>query len=104
VARTFENWREYIITQAALRIKDADDSRLADEIREFCQKRGIPATENQINDMASEALRRRIIDKFKEMIARIVALEDALQVAADKHATLRDQVIALNAKVNSFHP
>ena len=111
MVRTFERWREIIIEHASTRINNADNSRLIDLITDFCKSRGIPATDQDIQDIVSEAIRRRMVEKFKELIAdinqlkaRVTALENAIQTGIDRYDTLKQQVIALNQKVDSFHP
>ena len=75
--------RQKIINRAAQLLENANDSRVADMIARYCRKRDIPATDRDIQDMASEAIRRRMVAKIKQ---------------------LQSQLIALNDKVNNFHP
>ena len=90
MAREFERHRNQIIDAVADWMKDADDARAVSQTRYLCRKHEVPATAQQIGDMATEAIRRRMIDKIKQLDDRVVIL--------------RDQLIALNDKVNGFHP
>ena len=82
--------RETIIEHLSLGLKDATDSRATELVVKYCRKNSIDATDRDISDMVSEAIRRR-------MVIRIKDLRSDLQ-------ELRLQVIALNQKVNNLHP
>lgn len=103
--------RNEIIEHAAAYLKGANDSKLTDLIRDYCRNHGIPATRTDIQDMANEAIRRRLVEKIKELIARIAVLEGERQTIIDKFAQIDarlDQAqtafINLRDKVNSYHP
>ena len=87
-------------------------------VRRYCQKHNIPASSFQIMDMASEAIRRRLVEKVKLLDDRVVILNDRLttvegqltqlhgmHVALQAQADLTDsRLVALNAKVDGYHP
>ena len=109
--RVFENRREEVVTFIKNKITLADDSRATDMTRLYCLTHEIPATEQQINDIAVEANRRRMVGNIQILDARIVILRDRVVVLEaqavdfeDRIATLEGQIVALNDKVNSFHP
>jgi hypothetical protein len=109
--RVFENRREEVVTFIKNKITLAEDSRATDMTRRYCLTHEIPATEQQINDIAHEANRRRMVGNIQILDARIVILRDRTVVLEgqavdfeDRITTLEGQLIALNAKVNSFHP
>ena len=82
-ANLFERNRQKIINTASARLDGASDSRAFEMIARYCRKRGIPATDAALHDAAREAVRRKLVAKIKQ---------------------LQSQLIALNEKVNSFHP
>ena len=90
MARTFERRRDEVIAHIAERIGDTTDSRLRREVGEYCVANGIPATSRDIDDIVSEALRRKLIEKIKDLDARIDQARTAF--------------LALKAKVDSYHP
>ena len=109
--RVFENRREEVIEFIKSKITLADDSRATDMTRRYCLTHEIPATEQQINDIAHEANRRRMVGNIEILNERIVILRDRVVVLEDQAvdfedriATLEAQIVALNAKVNSYHP
>ena len=109
--RVFENRREEVVDFIKGKITLADDSRATDMTRRYCLTHEIPATEQQISDIAFEANRRRMVGNIQILDARIVILRDRVVVLEaqavdfeDRIATLEAQIIALNNKVNSFHP
>jgi predicted nucleic acid-binding Zn-ribbon protein len=109
--RVFENRREEVVTFIKNKITLADDSRATDMTRRYCLTNEIPATEQQINDIAHEANRRRMVGNIQILDARIVILRDRVVVLEDQAVdfedritTLEGQLIALNNKVNSYHP
>lgn len=87
--RTFERNRQAIIEYLSLRLMDATDSRGKRVLRRYCRINDIPVTESDIDDMVSEAVRRRMALRIKKLDARI--------------DNLRDQLIALNDKVDALH-
>ena len=75
--------RQEVIDSIAQDLSGAEDSRVSRMVRRYCQKNGIDATERDINDMAYEAVRRRLVAKIKK---------------------LQNQVTQLKQRVDSFHP
>ena len=97
MAREYERNRDKIIKVVSAELVAADDSRTVESVRRYCRIYSVPATEIQVNGMANEAIRRRMVSKIKLNADRIDLLNDRV-------TTLEEQIIALNAKVNSYHP
>ena len=95
MARTYERQRKKIIKVVSAELVGADDSRTVEAVRHYCRLHDVPATESQINSMANEAIRRRMVQKIKLLEDRVVILHERVTV-------LEEQIVALNEKVNSF--
>ena len=110
-ARAFERNRERMIAFVAARLVDASDSSALAMIRRWLMRYDVPANHIQMVDAATEALRRRLVEKIKLLDSRVhilhdrvTALEEASETQANQLATLQGQLQQLNQKVNSYHP
>jgi len=88
--RTFERNRSRIIDHIAARIGLLTDARAIKWLRAYCRLTGIPATESDLNEMAQEAVRRRLMDEIRQL--------------KENQVTMRDAFLALKAKVDQYHP
>ena len=80
--RKFERNRQAIIRIVSGKLEGVDDSRPTDMVRTLLKRYKIPATNQDIENIVNEAIRRRMVERIK---------------------TTRDQLIALNNKVNQLH-
>ena len=111
MARLFERNRQTIIDAVSARLIDADDSRAAALVQKICRWYEVPATERDIQDAATEAVRRRLIAKARQLSDNIVLLHETVTAQADEIDALnvkldqaRTAFLALKAKVDSYHP
>ena len=111
MARLFDRNRQTIIEVVSSRLKDADDSRAIALVRKICRWYEVPATERDIQDAATEAVRRRLIARARELADNVVLLHEIVTAQADEIDALnakmdqaRAAFLALKAKVDSYHP
>ena len=111
MAKVFERYRRQIIEVVSETLKDASDSRANRMVRKICQHYGVPATERDIQDAATEAVRRRLISKARELADSVILLHETVTAQADEIDAIngkldqaRTAFLALKAKVDSYHP
>jgi hypothetical protein len=104
VARIFERRRDEVIEFVSARLINATDSRASEMVRRYCSTYDIPATEQDISDMATEAVRRRMVAKIKDLSDTVAVLSDRQAILNGRVTTLENQLVSLYQKVNSFHP
>jgi len=89
-ARTFLRRRDELVRYVADHIDNAQDTRLRRLIMAYCVDNDMPVLPIDIDDVISEAIRRKLIEKIKD-------LNDKLDQA-------RTAFLALKSKVYSYHP
>ena len=111
MARTFERYRNRIIDHVAERADLVGNSRAAKWIRAYCKLKQIPATDEDIMEMSTEAIRRKVIEKFKALKAQVDALKEAAIAQSAEIDTLKAKMqqaqtafVNLKAKVDQYHP
>ena len=109
--RVFERNRKQLIAYISARLDGASDARAIKMVRRYCKLAGIPATNTQINEIANEALRRRMIEKIQTLDSQLHQLHDIVIAQGElitdlrtDHDQTRAQLLQLNQKVNSYHP